>query len=204
MESVGDRSRAVLINRTRKPVEEADLENLVEQFYPRILRAAIVMTGNRWEADDLAQETFLQAMRSWPRFGRRSGVDTWLYSILLNVHRKRVRSARRRWQRWLGWFRRTDSRRVADSPDAAAQWAEWRESLWAAVARLPEPQQHAVVLRYSEGLSYAQIAEVLECPIGTVKSRLHHGLAALQKRLGGPEAVELPPPEARATRKLTR
>jgi len=173
-------------------VEKAEIESLVEQAYPRILRAALVMTGNPWDAEDLAQETFLEAMRSWRRFAGRSGVDTWLYSILLNVRRKRLRSTRRRIERWLRWFRREARSREAETPDVEMLRAEWRETLWAAVARLPEPQQHAVVLRYSEGLSYDQIAEVLEIPIGTVKSRLHHGLAALESRLNREEVAHVP------------
>lgn len=182
-------------------MEETDLESLVEACYPRILRAALVMTGSRWEADDLAQETFLQAMRSWRRFAGQSRVDTWLYSILLNLHRKRLRSAGRRWQRWLRWFQRTRPTSAADSPDRQLLQEEWRESLWAAVARLPEPQQHAVVLRYSEGLAYEEIAEVLRCPVGTVKSRLHHALAALEKELAGPGQTGTAPADAQVTSK---
>jgi len=173
-------------------VDKAEIESLVEQSYPRILRAALVMTGNPWDAEDLAQETFLEAMRSWRRFAGRSGVDTWLYSILLNLRRKRLRSAGRRLRRWLRWFERGKPTPQADSPDAEILRAEWRESLWAAVARLPEPQQHAIVLRYSEGLAHEQIAQILECPVGTVKSRLHHGLAALESKLDREEVAHAP------------
>jgi RNA polymerase sigma-70 factor (ECF subfamily) len=177
---------------TETPVEEAHLESLVDASYPRILRAALVLTGNRWDADDLAQETFLQAMRSWRRFRGHSRVDTWLYAILLNLHRKRLRSVYRRRQGWLRWLRRAPARPEADPPGARIEWEEWRDSLWAAVARLPQAQQHAVVLRYSEGLTYAEVAEVLHCPIGTVKSRLHHGLAALGRNLAEQGATHAP------------
>jgi RNA polymerase sigma-70 factor (ECF subfamily) len=140
-------------------------------------------------------------MRSWRRFAGGSRVDTWLYSILLNQHRKRLRSARRRWQRWLQWFHRTPPTGRADSPDRQLLQEEWRQTLWAAVARLPEPQRHAVVLRYSEGLAYEEIAEVLCCPVGTVKSRLHHALAALEKQLAGPEHTGSAPADAQAPSK---
>ncbi len=173
-------------------MEEAGLESLVAESYPRILRAALVLTGNRWDADDLAQETFLEAMRSWRRFRGKSRADTWLYAILLNRHRSRLRSLRRRRQGWLRWLRRAPVRRDADSPHARIEWEEWRDTLWAAVARLPQPQQHAVVLRYSEELTYDEIAEVLRCPIGTVKSRLHHGLAALGRNLAEQQAAGAP------------
>ncbi len=165
-------------------MDRANIESLVEEAYPRMFRAALMMTGNRWDADDLAQETCLQAMRSWRRFAQRSSSATWLYAILMNQHRKRLRAARRRWNRWLRWFNCTRSEGQDDSPDARILQDEWRGSLWSAVADLPEAQRHAVVLRYSEGLTYEQIAGVLRCPLGTVKSRLHHGLAELRRRLG--------------------
>jgi RNA polymerase sigma-70 factor (ECF subfamily) len=188
----------------KTPVEKTDLQSLVEACYPRILRAALVMTGNRWDADDLAQETFLEAMRSWRRFAGQSAPETWLYAILLNLRRKRLRAARRGWQRRLRWFQRSGRTKVTDSPDEKVLWDEWRQSLWAEVAGLPQPQQHAIVLRYSEGLSYEQIAGVLHCPIGTVKSRLHHGLAALEKRLGDRDTAGISQAEVPWTSKATR
>jgi RNA polymerase sigma-70 factor (ECF subfamily) len=185
-------------------VEKTDLESLVEACYARILRAALVMTGSRWEAEDLAQETFLQAMRSWRRFAGQSRADTWLYSILLNLDRKRLRSARRRRRRWLRWFWRERPSGAGDSPDGEVLREEWRATLWAAVAELSEPQRHAIVLRYSEGLAYDGIAEVLRCPIGTVKSRLHHGLAALQKKLAGYGPEGGPPADAPSSPRESR
>jgi RNA polymerase sigma-70 factor (ECF subfamily) len=70
------------------------------------------------------------------------------------------------------------------TPDQNIQWREWRSSLWSAVASLPEAQRYAIVLRYAEGMNYAEIAKVLDCPVGTVRSRLHYGLMALQEKLG--------------------
>jgi RNA polymerase sigma-70 factor (ECF subfamily) len=161
-----------------------DLELLVDRHYGRIHRAALVMTGNVWEADDLAQETFLQAMRSVGRFTGQSRVETWLYAILINQHRRRLRTQqrrRRRLWRWFdwGWTPPEDVR-----PEQRLELEEWRQSVWKQVAQLPEPHRHAMVLRYSEELSYEEIAQALGCPVGTVKSRLHHALAALRQRLG--------------------
>lgn len=188
-QSVGRVCESLIAPRNHAPVQLTELQTLVDETYPRVFRAALVMTGNRWDAEDLAQETFLQAMRSWRRFGGHSSRETWLYAILLNLHRKRLRSARRRRQRWWRWIQRARRRPAEESPDGWVQSREWRESLWSAVSELPEPQQHAVVLRYSEGLTYEQIAEVMRCPTGTVKSRLHHALAALRKRLGAAEGA---------------
>lgn len=173
-------------------MDETQLELLIEDAYPRILRAALVLTDHRCEAEDLAQETFFQAIRSWPRLAGEAKTETWLYAILLNVHRKRLRWNRRRWRRWLTWFERSPR----PAAERAASWrveqVEWEESLWNAVKRLPPPQQHAVVLRYSEGLSYEQIADTLRCPVGTAKSRIHHAIATLRAMLA--EDPDVPGP----------
>jgi RNA polymerase sigma-70 factor (ECF subfamily) len=158
-------------------------EVLVEEFYPRIYRAALMLSGNGHDADDLAQETFYQAMRSWRRFAAGSSVGTWLYAILLAQHRRQLRARQRRWKRWLAWFGRREAR-AEETADDRVMRDEWRETVWSSVAELPFVQQHAVVLRYSEELTYEEIAEVLGCPVGTVRSRLHQAKAALRLRLG--------------------
>jgi RNA polymerase sigma-70 factor (ECF subfamily) len=69
---------------------------------------------------------------------------------------------------------------------------EWKKSLWAHVHQLPEGQRQSLVLRFSEELKYEQIATILQCPVGTVKSRIFHGLLALKKSLGQSEATAPP------------
>ena len=138
-------SELVLVSRTGALLDNPDFEALIADYYPRILRAALVMTGSSWAAEDLAQETFLQAMRSWLQFERQSRIDTWLYSILLNLHRKQLRSAARSWRRWLVWFEGLGLHRKNQSPEGNAEQDEWRESLWMAVSELPVPQKEASV-----------------------------------------------------------
>jgi RNA polymerase sigma-70 factor, ECF subfamily len=159
-----------------------DIEQLTVEFLPRIHRAALVLTGNPWDADDLAQETFLAAAGQLEEFQGRSSPFTWLYGVLLNIERRRRRrgGVLRRKLRVL-WAGEPESR--APPADAAAEVAEWKHSLWAAVARLPDAQRQALVLRYSEQLRYDEIAAVLDCPLGTVKSRIYNGLAALRENL---------------------
>lgn len=157
---------------------------MVTLHYPRIRRAALLLSnGNSWDAEDLAQETLLQAARGWSRFNGASRAETWLYSILLNQHRRRLRSGSRLWRRWMSWLERNPRDEMAGAPELGLIAEEWQTSLWRAVALLPEPQREAVVLRYAEDLSYEEIALVLKCPVGTVKSRLHHALGTLQKGL---------------------
>jgi RNA polymerase sigma-70 factor, ECF subfamily len=170
-------------------VDDNDFQGLIASHYPRIRRAALVLSGgNDWDADDLAQETMLQAARGWRRFSGRSRPETWLFAILLNLHRRRLRSAERGWRVWLGWFAARPT--VDERPDHKLQAEEWGRSLWSAVAELPEPQKQAVLLRYAEDFSYQAIADVLGCPIGTVKSRLHHALAALEQKLSAREPAD--------------
>lgn len=150
-----------------------------------------MMSGNRWDADDLAQETFLEAMRSWRRLADRSRTGTWLYAILLAQHRRRLRGRQRSWRRWLGWFARRE-RQAEEPADMPAIRREWGGTLWASVAELPESQRDAIVLRYSEQLSYEEIAEVMSCPVGTVRSRLFQARAALERKLGAPMTGKQP------------
>lgn len=174
-----DKARAKLRER------EVELESLVENHYSRIHRAALVMTGDVWEADDLAQETFLQAMRALPRFKGDSGVGTWLYAILIRLHRRHLRSRRRRERRVWRWFTWACNSPDSQRPGERVELEEWRDSVWRLAAELPEAQRHALVLRHSEELSYEEIARVLDCPVGTAKSRVHHAVADLRRRLNG-------------------
>lgn len=142
------------------------------------------MTGSPWDADDLAQETFLRAGPASSRFAGRSGEYTWLYAILLNGYRRWRR--KRQWKQRLGvvWLRCGKSA-FGEPADRQAGVREWRESLWRHVAELPPRHSDVLLLRYAEGLSIDEVAAVLACPVGTVKSRAHHALAALRQRLGG-------------------
>jgi RNA polymerase sigma-70 factor, ECF subfamily len=191
-------------------VSRLDLEQIIREHFARIHRAALVLAGDPWDADDLAQETFLVFARDMERFQQRSSVYTWLYGILLNLERRERRRQ--------GTYRRklhalSPIAEVAPA-ETSLEWSELRRGLWAQVARLPDGQRQAVVLRFSEGLRYEEIAALLECPLGTVKSRIYHGLLTLRRQLdrdsdlpkepfesniaqrGVPEAVRDPAPHS--------
>jgi RNA polymerase sigma-70 factor (ECF subfamily) len=156
-----------------------DLEQLAQQCYARIWRAALLLAGESHEADDLAQETFVQAALGARRFRGDSDPFVWLYGILLNVHRKR----RRRLGAWLRAMARWWERRPSEGGLPAAGSGAWRERLWSVVHELPLPQRQAIVLRFAEGLSYPEIAQAVGCPVGTAKTRVFHGLRGLRERL---------------------
>lgn len=161
-----------------------DVQSATREHFARIHRAALVLTGNPWDADDLAQETFLIMARRASDFQGRSALYTWLYGILLNLERRerrRLSIQRRKLQvLWAGDNDRQASLPPAESP---VEVAEWNRSLWAKVALLPDAQRETLVLRFSEKLRYEEIAEVLDCPLGTVKSRIFNGLATLRTLL---------------------
>jgi len=161
-----------------------DVDALTRQYYPRIHRAALVLSGNPWDADDLAQETFAVFASQSDRFEGRSSLYTWLYGILLNLDRRERRrhGVRRRKLQIVG-DRQSQADQTIPAAETPVEVAEWKRSLWGFVDRLPEGQRQAIVLRFSEGLRYDEVADVLGCPVGTVKSRIFHGLRGLRELL---------------------
>jgi RNA polymerase sigma-70 factor, ECF subfamily len=158
-------------------MEAPSFERLVRDHYPMIARAALMLCGDRWGAEDLAQETFLVAQRRYGSFVARAPVSAWLYGILRNLHRKGA--ARRR-------FVTSPDCDQAGAPDPLAELLrdELYASLWRNLARLEPNLGEVLYLKYVEGLSQEAIAEALALPIGTVKSRIGAGLAALRRALG--------------------
>lgn len=159
-----------------------NVKQATNEHFARIHRAALVLSGNPWDADDLAQETFLVFAAQHHKFQGRSSLYTWLYGILLNLDRRerRKHSMRRNKLRVL-WEDDPDKNHTAPAAETAIEVSEWKKSLWAYVAKLPDGQRQALVLRFSESMRYEEIAEVLECPLGTVKSRIFHGLVSLRR-----------------------
>lgn len=172
-----------------------NIDEITREHFARIHRAALVLTGNPWDADDLAQETFLVLARQEHRFEGRSSIFTWLYGILLNLDRReRRRHGMRRKKLQVLWDNEPAGERTAPAAETPIEVAEWKNSLWAWVHRLPDGQREALVLRFSAGLAYEEIAQAMQCPLGTVKSRIYHGLLGLRRMMnsGDEEARLLP------------
>jgi RNA polymerase sigma-70 factor, ECF subfamily len=181
-------------------VAKLDINSASQEHFARIHRAALILTGNPWDADDLAQETFLVLAKRYDDFKGRSSLYTWLYGILLNLERRERRRLgihRRKLQ--VLWNNEPSEQSSSPAAEVPIEVAEWKRSLWARVAKLPDPQRQSLVLRYSERLSYDEIAEVLECPLGTVKSRIFNALAGLRAMMadeaGAAEAAPAHPLE---------
>jgi RNA polymerase sigma factor (sigma-70 family) len=139
-------------------------------------RYALALTGSRFEAEDLVQETLTRAVAAAPRFRREANLRGWLFTIMHNAFISGVR-ARRAADRAL-------NEDVIELSQAAPQLArlEVRDVL-AALARLPEAQRAALVLIALEDFSYREAARVLGVPLGTLMSRLARGREALRRAM---------------------
>ncbi len=143
-----------------------------------VFNVAWSISGDREQAEDIAQETFVKAYLGLPAFRGASKFTTWLYRIAVN-QALRMKSSRRR---------RTEMERPLDELVAASghrqsgevlELSEMEKSVRRAIAELPPAHRAAVTLRYLEGLSVAEVAEILGRPVGTIKSQIHHGLKML-------------------------
>ena len=177
-------------------MSKSQLRELVEENYDRLFRAARFLCGDQGAAEDLVQETFAAAAASISRFEGRSSPYTWLYGIMLNKFRRWLRRKGRAPVSLQAVGTDEDSRPAeqflaADSPlpEEAAEKHEAAQLVREAVAQLTPDHRTALELRFVEGLSYEEIARVLDCPVGTAKSRVHYALrkigAQLRPGLGG-------------------
>ena len=164
---------------------EINIDEIIQEHFDRIYRAALVLSGSPWDADDLTQETFMVFASQSDRFEGRSSVYTYLYGILLNLDRRERRKfgTRNRKLRVV-WENESQNPQAAPAAEANLEVDEWKKSLWAWVDKLPQAQKHVLILRFSEQLRYDEIAEAMDIPVGTVKSRIFHGLATLRSLLG--------------------
>jgi RNA polymerase sigma-70 factor (ECF subfamily) len=173
--------------------EQANFEQDAMQYGPQLYSAALRMTRNAADAEDVVQETFLKAYRAYHTFQAGTNLKAWLYRILTNTYINRYRKQARRPTEVdfgevedLYLYKRLGSN---ESPSAARSAEEEvlerfvETDVKAAVEDLPEHFRMPVLLADVEGFSYKEIAEILEIPIGTVMSRLHRGRKALEKAL---------------------
>jgi RNA polymerase sigma-70 factor, ECF subfamily len=181
---------AALIERCRTG-DIAAFEPLVEKYRQRVWRLAYNVLRDREEAWDVAQEAFVRAWQALPNFRGQSAFYTWLFRIVMNVASDRVRARAARGRAFgteripeEDWDRVLVDQPADARPDAAAAGAEQRARIERALAMLSPDHRRIVVLSDIEGLSYREIADVLEIPMGTVMSRLHNARKRLKAALG--------------------
>jgi RNA polymerase sigma-70 factor (ECF subfamily) len=163
------------------------------EFMPSLYSAAMRLTHNSSDAEDLVQETYLKAYRAYGGFREGTYLKAWLYKILTNTFINSYRAKRRRPEESeldevedLYLYRRLAQSEAADTGYSAEDRALERitdTEVKEAIEALPEAFRIPVILADVEGFSYKEIAEITDVPIGTVMSRLHRGRKGLQKAL---------------------
>lgn len=163
---------------------------LTEPLQARLLRQAAALAGDSSVAEDLVSETLVQAWKSLDRYDESCRFSTWLYAILLHRRQKMARRARSRplALAWLPAFQRDDwaaRHENLPSPEPShwenAAQKELSAQLRQCVDRLSDKHRRVILLRFFEDASLPDMAQVLGCPAGTVKSRLHHALEKLRQ-----------------------
>jgi len=163
----------------------------VDAYSERILNYLARMTGNRYEAEDLAQETFIRAYCALESYKQEYKFSTWLFRIAhnqcINYLKKRSRIVHvddyRNEDDEPAWVLADD--RPDNDPVHATSQRELQVEVQAAINELAPVYRTVVILRHVHGLSYQEIAEVVDVPIGTVKSRLGRGRSQLASLLQG-------------------
>lgn len=173
--------------------DQAEFADLAMPFMSGLYAAALRMTRNPSDAEDLVQETYLRAFRGFGGFQAGTNLKAWLYRILTNTFINIYRAKKRRPQqetlddvedfylyRRIGGLEAVDANR---GPEAEVLDSIPDTTITQAIEELPEQFRMAVLLADVEGFSYKEIAEIMDVPIGTVMSRLHRGRKQLQRRL---------------------
>ena len=171
--------------------DQAVFSDLAMEYMPALYTAALRMTRNPADAEDLVQETYLKAYRAFASFELGTNLKAWLYRILTNTYINTYRAKKRRPEiadvediEDLYLYRRLSGDQATGLGRSAEEEALERftdTDVKEAIESLPDTFRMAVLLADVEGFSYKEIAEITDVPIGTVMSRIHRGRKALQK-----------------------
>jgi RNA polymerase sigma-70 factor (ECF subfamily) len=178
-----------LVRRVQKG-DKGAFDILVLKYQHKIVNLVMRYVRDPEQAMDISQEAFIKAYRALPRFRGDSAFYTWLYRIAVNTAKNHLAAQRRR---------PTDIEldlqdpeqfdlharlKETDTPEAVMISREMRETVEQAIQSLPDDLRTAIILRELDGMSYEEIAETMECPVGTVRSRIFRARDAISKKVG--------------------
>ncbi len=181
-------SDQALVERVQRG-DKAAFDVLVARYQHKVVKLIMRYVKDQAEALDVAQEAFIKAYRAMPRFRGDSAFYTWLYRIAINTAKNHLVAARRRPLNYdldiqdPEQYEMQARLKDVDTPEAALLSEEIRETVNRAIEGLPEDLRTAIMLRELEGMSYEEIATAMECPVGTVRSRIFRAREAIDKRL---------------------
>ena len=175
----------VYVHKTVEGDAEA-FNELVNRHHTKIYGLAYRMLGNAEDAEDATQETFLEAYKSIKTFRFQSQFGTWLYRVGMNTCNQYIRKAKSRNRMLNAYTEETAAQGMTEEreiPERMAIKTEQRKVIQAAIDQLPPKQREVVTLYYMQHLKYKEIAEILDCSLGTVASRLNKAMQNLKVKL---------------------
>lgn len=183
------KSEKYLLKRSKDGDIQA-FEQLIENYQTKVFNIALRIIGNYDDANDLAQEVFLRVYKSIKSFKGESSFSTWIYKITKNVCLDEIRKRRNKNVISLDEEIKLNSGEVTrqvessdDTPDVALEKSEMKDLINKAISELSDEHRVVIVLRDIQGFSYEEIAKIIDCPEGTVKSRINRARKALKKIL---------------------
>lgn len=186
--SGADQSDLELVRRAQRG-ERGAFDLLVLRYQHKVVKLVARLLRDRTEAEDVAQEAFVKAYRALGSFRGDSAFYTWLYRIAVNTARNALASRQRRPLEYEAGLSEAEQTAVearmhhTDTPEATALSEEIHQAVNRAIGELPEDLRTAIVLREVEGLSYEEIAAAMDCPVGTVRSRIFRAREAIDRVL---------------------
>ena len=185
----GDTGDIGLVQRVQRGDKTA-FDLLVRKYQHKVIKLVSRYMRDTADAEDVAQEAFIKAYRALPQFRGDSAFYTWLYRIAINTAKNAIVSRDRSpvdFDLDMQNVEESNSMqmRLADpeTPESLLQTEEIRSTVNQAIESLPEDLRTAIVLRELEGLSYEEIAQSMDCPVGTVRSRIFRAREAIDRRL---------------------
>ncbi|GKV55047.1 ECF RNA polymerase sigma factor SigW [Sporosarcina sp. NCCP-2222] len=177
------------INEVLKGNHEA-FEEIVTMFQHRLYQVCYRMLGNRQEAEDIAQEAFVRAYVNIHTYDQKRKFSTWLFRIATNLCIDRIRKKKPDYYldaevpgtEGLNMYSQIAA--TGDLPEEEVEKMETQERIQYEIGRLPDKYRSVIILRYMEELPLQEISDILELPLGTVKTRVHRGREALRKQMG--------------------
>jgi RNA polymerase sigma-70 factor, ECF subfamily len=183
-----EQSDLALVQRVQRG-ERSAFDVLVLRYQQKVLKLVLRYIRDPMEAEDVVQEAFIKAFRAIGSFRGDSAFYTWIYRIAINTAKNALVSSKRRPVSYDIDVQDPEQgdleARLTDgeTPEQLALTEEIRETVNRAMADLPEDLRTAIVLREIDGLSYEEIAESMDCPVGTVRSRIFRAREAIDRRL---------------------
>ncbi|EOD55462.1 RNA polymerase sigma factor RpoE [Aeromonas rivuli] len=162
---------------------------LVKKYQHKVVNLVARYVNNPGDVPDVAQEAFIKAYRALPTFRGESAFYTWLYRIAVNTAKNYITSQGRRPPSSdveadeAEYYAGGEALQEVATPENLALTDEIKRTVFAAIEALPEDLRTAITLRELEGLSYEEIAEIMDCPVGTVRSRIFRARDAIDKKL---------------------